>query len=79
MTRADFLQWKTAYDNLLTCGRSSADKASCVAGWQKDAAKFIDEAHAKYVPAAAAYYIDTRLRSSPEEQQKFCKPLKASS
>ena len=78
MTRADFLQWRLAYNNLLSCGRSTADKASCVAGWQKDAAKFIDEAHAKYAPAAAEYYIDTRLRSSPEEQQKFCKPLKAS-
>lgn len=77
MTRPDFLQWKLAYNNLLTCGRSSADKASCVAGWQKDAARFIDEAHKGYAPAAADYYIDTRLRSSPEEQQKFCKPLKA--
>ena len=77
MTRADFLQWNTAYNNLLTCGRSTADKATCVAGWQKDAAKFIDLAHAKYAPAAAEYYIDTRLRSSPEEQQKYCKPLKA--
>ena len=34
-------------------------------------------AHAAYVGEAAAYYIDTRLRSSPEEQQKYCKPLGA--
>ena len=77
MTRADFLQWKLAYGNLLTCGRSTADKATCVAGWQRDAARFIDEAHRTYAGEAADYYITTRLRSSPEEQQKFCKPLKA--
>ena len=77
MDRTDFLTWKTAYDNLLTCARSDADKKVCIAGWQKDAAKFIGESHAKYVPAALDYYIDTRLRSSPEEQQKYCRPLAA--
>ena len=79
MNRPDFLQWKLAFENLLKCGRSTADKASCVAGWQKDAASFIDEAHKQYTAEAAEYYIDTRLRSSPAEQQKYCKPLTASS
>ena len=77
MTRGDFLQWRTAYDNLLTCGRSTADKAVCAAAWQKDAAKFIDEAHREYAGQAADYYITTRLRSSAEEQQKYCRPLTA--
>ncbi|HEX6219338.1 MAG TPA: MBL fold metallo-hydrolase [Sphingomicrobium sp.] len=79
MDRADFLQWRAAYWNLLNCGRSNADKSVCAAGWKRDAAKFIDEAHRDYAGQAAEYYIDTRLRSSPEEQQKFCKPLKATS
>jgi glyoxylase-like metal-dependent hydrolase (beta-lactamase superfamily II) len=79
MTRVDFLQWKTAYNKLLACGRSRADKKQCAANWQKDAARFIGEAHRQYAGQAAEYYIDTRLRSSPEEQQRFCKPLKAGS
>lgn len=79
MTRADFLQWKTAYNNLLACGRSTTDKKQCAANWQRDAARFIGEAHRQYAGEAAEYYIDTRLRSSPAEQQKFCKPLTASS
>jgi len=79
MSRADFGQWKLAYENLLKCGRSTADKASCVAGWRHDAARFIDEAHQQYASEAAEYYIDTRLRSSAAEQQKYCKPLTASS
>jgi len=77
MTRADFLQWKIAYNNMVACGRSTADMKVCVANWQRDAVKFIDEEHKAYVDEAVPYYIETRLRSSPDEQQKFCKPLKA--
>ena len=78
MNRADFLQWRTAYNHFVSCGRSTAEKKHCIDGWQRDAAKFIDAAHRDYVASAAGYYIDTRLRSSPEEQQRYCKPLKAS-
>jgi glyoxylase-like metal-dependent hydrolase (beta-lactamase superfamily II) len=77
MTRTDFLQWRAAYNNLLSCARSSADKKQCIAGWNRDAAKFIDAAHKTYVEEALNYYIDTRLRSSPEEQQRYCRPLRA--
>jgi glyoxylase-like metal-dependent hydrolase (beta-lactamase superfamily II) len=75
MTRADFSAWRTAYDNFVKCGHSTADKKECVDGWSRDAAKFIDTAHKDYVRDAADYYLTTRLRSSPEERQKFCKPL----
>ena len=78
MNRADFLTWRTAYNNFVKCGHSAADKKQCVAGWERDAAKFIDGAHREYVREAADYYLTTRLRSSPEEQHKYCKPLKAS-
>lgn len=77
MDRAEFTSWKTAFDNFVDCGRSARSKDECVAGWKRDAARFIDAAHAGYVEEAAAYYIDTRLRSSPEEQQKYCRPLRA--
>lgn len=77
MDRSQFLAWKRAFDNFVDCGWSATAKDQCVAGWKKDAAPFIDPAHASYVDEAAAYYIDTRLRSSPEEQQKYCKPLRA--
>jgi glyoxylase-like metal-dependent hydrolase (beta-lactamase superfamily II) len=75
MTRADFVAWKAAFTNFIDCGRSTAPKEQCVAGWEKDAAKFIDEAHRQYVREAADYYLTTRLRSSPEEQQLYCMPL----
>ena len=77
MDRSAFLQWKSAFDNFVDCGQSTRPKQECIAGWKRDAALFIDAAHAGYVGEAAAYYIDTRLRSSPEEQQKYCRPLRA--
>ena len=77
MDRAQFLQWKTAFDNFIDCGKSARIKEECVAGWKQDAAPFIDTAHSAYVIEAATYYLNTRLRSSPEEQQKYCRPLRA--
>ena len=78
MTRADFLQWRTAYDNFVDCGHSTRPGKECVEGWSRDAAKFIDAAHKDYAKGAAGYYLQTRLRSSQQEQQRFCKPLSAS-
>src|SRR5689334_9570201 len=74
MTHGDFRQWKLAYDNLLECTRSKAEKKACIAGWQKDAARFIDSAHRDYVDQALDYYIDRRFRA-PEEQARYCKRL----
>jgi hypothetical protein len=77
MTRADFSAWRTAYDNFVACGHSKADKKECIDGWSRDAARFIDAGPKDYVREAADYYLTTRLRSSPEEQQRYCRPLTA--
>jgi glyoxylase-like metal-dependent hydrolase (beta-lactamase superfamily II) len=78
MTRADFLQWRTAYDNFVDCGHSARPGKECIESWSRDAAQFIDAAHADYAKGAAGYYLQTRLRSSPQEQQRYCRPLSAS-
>ena len=75
MSRADFLAWKSAFNNLVGCGRSDADMSDCIAGWERDAERFIPESHRAYVREALDDYISTRLRSSIEEQARFCKPL----
>src|SRR3954454_7748802 len=74
MSRADFATWRTAYDNFVNCGHSDASAKTCVDGWSRDAARFIDAEHQGYARGAADYYLETRLRSSPEEQQRYCKP-----
>jgi glyoxylase-like metal-dependent hydrolase (beta-lactamase superfamily II) len=76
MDRGAFTTWKTAFANFVSCGRMQVPQEHCVAGWERDAARFIDDAHRKYVREAANYYLTSRLRSSPEEQQRYCKPLK---
>lgn len=76
MSRNDFITWKKSFADFVACGRSKADKSVCIADWEKGAAKFIGEAHRDYVRQAADYYLTTRLRSSTEEQQRYCKPLK---
>jgi glyoxylase-like metal-dependent hydrolase (beta-lactamase superfamily II) len=75
MNRDDFVAWKSAFTAFVDCGRSSAPKEQCISGWEKGAAKFIDGGHRSYVREAADYYLTTRLRSSPEEQQRYCRPL----
>ena len=75
MSQADFSAWRTAFANFVECGRSPANKSVCIARWERDAARFIPESHRHYVREAADYYIATRLRSSPEEQQRFCRTL----
>ena len=77
MNRGQFLQWKAAFEHFIDCGRSSQPKTECLAGWKRDAAPFIGADHEGYATEAAEYYLETRLRSSPEEQQRYCKPLKA--
>ena len=77
MSRADFATWRMAYDNFVKCGHSTADEKQCVAGWEHDAAQFIPRDHKDYVGGAAAYYFETRLRTSAEEQQRYCRPLSA--
>ena len=76
MSRSDFLDWKKAFADFVACGRSQADKSVCIAGWETGAARFIDGPHRKYVREAADYYLTTRLRSSPEEQSRYCRPLR---
>jgi glyoxylase-like metal-dependent hydrolase (beta-lactamase superfamily II) len=76
MSRADFLAWRHAYKALLSCTGSDAPDARCIAGWDHDAARFIDSAHRQYVDEALGYYIKERLRA-PQQQLRYCRPLKA--
>ncbi len=77
MDRAAFLAWRAAFDNLLDCGASDRPRADCVAGWQRDAARFIAPGDEARIGEMAGYYIDTRLRSAPAERTRYCRPLGA--
>lgn len=71
MDKPSFLNWRTAFNNLLDCAASDRSKESCVAGWKSDAAAFIP-AGEKRVEGMIGYYLDTRLRAAPEERERYC-------
>ena len=74
LTRHDFLAWRRAFNRLLDCAASSAERAACIAGWQRDAARFIPPGDESRMGEYAGYYIDTRLRSAPDERRRWCPP-----
>ena len=77
MDHAQFLAWRTAFDNLLDCGASDRAKAECVAGWRRDAALFMRPGREPLVDGMVGYYLDSRLRAAAEERQHYCRPLRA--
>ena len=74
MTKPQFLQWRTAFGNLLDCAVSDREKADCVAGWRRDAASFIPAGDGR-IDSMVGYYVDTRLRAPYAEREKYCRPL----
>ena len=77
MTHAQFLAWRTAFDNLLDCGASDRAKTECVAGWRRDATIFMRPGREPLVDGMVSYYLDSRLRAAPDERQHYCHPLHA--
>jgi glyoxylase-like metal-dependent hydrolase (beta-lactamase superfamily II) len=63
MDRAAFLAWRAAYDAFMDCGQSQRPRAECIAGWRRDAARFIPAGSEQIVERLAGYYIDSRLRA----------------
>ncbi|HEX8574436.1 MAG TPA: MBL fold metallo-hydrolase [Allosphingosinicella sp.] len=75
MARPQFLQWRTAFGNLLDCAATDKAKAECVAGWKRDASTFIP-AGDRRIDGMIGDYLDTRLRAPYREREKFCRPLR---
>ena len=73
MDRTAFLAWRAAYNAFVDCGQSARPKAECVAGWRRDAARFIPAGSERLVEGLAGYYLDSRLRSSPEQKARYCR------
>jgi glyoxylase-like metal-dependent hydrolase (beta-lactamase superfamily II) len=72
MTRADFAVYRTAFDNLVACGASPADKKACIDGWMKDAAPFLRNDDPAWVRMLADYYVGAVLREDPKMIAERC-------
>lgn len=72
MDRAEFMTYKGAFDRFVDCAQGVGDKAVCIAGWQRSAARFLltdkDRAAAD---GLLDYYIDRIIRV-PAKQQELC-------
>ena len=62
LTRPEYQQWRTAFDNLLACA-AARDGAVCAAGWLTDAADFIADDERDLARAMIVYYVDEIIRS----------------
>jgi glyoxylase-like metal-dependent hydrolase (beta-lactamase superfamily II) len=74
MTKPQFLQWRTAFGNLLDCVVTDRDNDSCIAGWKRDAAAFIPAGDGR-IDGMLGHYLETRLRAPYAEREKYCRPL----
>jgi glyoxylase-like metal-dependent hydrolase (beta-lactamase superfamily II) len=75
MDRSAFLAWRTAFNNLADCGASERPKAECVAGWRRDAGRFIGSGREALIDEMVGYYVDSRLRAAPGERERYCRAL----
>jgi glyoxylase-like metal-dependent hydrolase (beta-lactamase superfamily II) len=74
MDRAAFMAWRQAYNAFVDCGASTRPKEACVAGWRRDAARFVPAGDEARIDAMAGYYLDTRLRAPLAERRRYCAP-----
>jgi glyoxylase-like metal-dependent hydrolase (beta-lactamase superfamily II) len=72
MSRAQFHQWRVAFNNFVDCQGS---KEQCIAGWKSDAAQFIAPLARRNLDGLLGYYVEARLRGP--ERNKYC-PAKPS-
>jgi glyoxylase-like metal-dependent hydrolase (beta-lactamase superfamily II) len=72
MDRPAFLAWRAAYDAFVDCGQSGRPRAECVAGWRRDAARFIPAGSEALVERLAGYYLESRLRAPPDARRLQC-------
>ena len=73
MGRTDFLAWRSAFVNFVDCGASAQQRATCIAGWRRDAARFIGQGREALIDQMAGYYLDSRLRAPREERDRYCR------
>ncbi|MGZ8709833.1 MAG: MBL fold metallo-hydrolase [Thermoanaerobaculia bacterium] len=63
MTREQFGQYRTAYDNLLACAASLRSNEECTTGWLTDVGALVAKNEHEYARQALAYYLDQHLRA----------------
>lgn len=63
LTRDQFTQYRTAFDNLLACAASSRTNEECASGWLKDVGPLVPEPDHAFTRQLLGYYLDQHLRA----------------
>lgn len=72
MTRADFVVYRKAFDNVVACSASSASKDACIDGWLKDAGPLLRNEDPAWVRMLTDYYVGAVLRGDPKAVAERC-------
>jgi glyoxylase-like metal-dependent hydrolase (beta-lactamase superfamily II) len=72
LSHAQFAGYRQAFDGLLDCAASKADKQVCIDGWVHDAAPLNQGADEAFVRKLAAYYLDSSLRAPAAHNAPLC-------
>lgn len=73
MSRPQFLSWRSAFNNLLSCAAPDASRQQCVDGWLRDARPFVSAGDERRISGMVGYYLDTGLRAAPDERRRWCR------
>jgi glyoxylase-like metal-dependent hydrolase (beta-lactamase superfamily II) len=72
LSHAQFSVYRAAFDKLLACSASSAEKQACIEGWTHDAEPLLGAIDRKFVASLLDYYIDASLRGDAAKTAKLC-------
>ncbi|MBF6023885.1 MBL fold metallo-hydrolase [Lysobacter niastensis] len=72
MDRASFVQYRTAFNHLLTCAAGSAAANTCIDGWLADAGTRVPASQHEQARRLLDYYIGQVLRAPPERRDRYC-------
>lgn len=65
MTRADFLDWKLAFEGFLDCSGSERPVVTCAGGWSQSVARFLTDQRARdQAMGLATYYVELLRKGS---------------
>jgi glyoxylase-like metal-dependent hydrolase (beta-lactamase superfamily II) len=72
LTHAEFGVYRRAFDHLLACSASDAEKKSCIAGWQADARALVPTSDDALSTQLLDYYLDRVLRDPAARERAGC-------
>jgi glyoxylase-like metal-dependent hydrolase (beta-lactamase superfamily II) len=74
MSRAEFAQYRKAFDAFIACAHSESEAESCASAWARDAATLLSSNHQdpKFTQEMAGYYVGGVLRPNGG-QSRYCR------